>query len=96
MRFLDRLDKYWIGIVFGLLMPALFLYSYMSNFHLGSFFRMTFWMGNPVAVHLLSLSVFPNMGALFVFYTMDVWRLSKGVMIGAFPYILAAVILSCG
>lgn len=96
MSFFDRLDKYWIGILLGLALPALFLYTYTTRFHLDAFFRMTEWMGNPVAVKLLSLSVFPNMAALFLFYTMDVWRLSKGVLIGAFPYILAALVVSCG
>ena len=40
---------------------------------------------------LLMVSVFPDLALLFVFYTTDTWRLAKGVLIGAFPYILASI-----
>ena len=43
---------------------------------------------------LLQVSVFPNLALVFVFYTTDTWKLSKGVLVGAMPYIIAAIALS--
>lgn len=40
---------------------------------------------------LLLLSVFPNMAFLFVFYAADAWRLAKGILIGALPYMITAI-----
>ena len=31
---------------------------------------------------------------IFVFYTTDTWKLSKGLLIGSLPYILAAIAVS--
>jgi len=31
---------------------------------------------------------------VFVFYTTDTWRLSKGVLIGAMPYMIGATLLT--
>ena len=43
---------------------------------------------------LLLVSVFPDLALIFVFYTTDTWRLAKGVLAGAMPYILAALMVS--
>ena len=43
---------------------------------------------------LLLVSIFPDLALIFVFYTTDTWRLSKGVLIGAMPYILGALMVS--
>jgi len=34
------------------------------------------------------------MALIFLFYTTDTWRLAKGVLIGAMPYILATLLVS--
>jgi len=88
---MDRFDKYWIGIVLGLLMPAIFGWAYMEHFHLWSSWH-TFGMSLSLTwSKLLLVSVFPNMAFIFVFYAADAWRLSKGVLIGALPYMIAAI-----
>ena len=46
---------------------------------------------SPVFTKLLTVSIFPNMALLFLFYTTDTWKLAKGVMLGALPYVLAAI-----
>ena len=43
---------------------------------------------------LLLVSVVPDLALIFVFYTTDTWRLSKGILAGAMPYILAALMVS--
>lgn len=43
---------------------------------------------------LLLVSVFPNLALIFVFYTTDTWKLSKGLLVGSMPYILASIAVS--
>jgi hypothetical protein len=88
---LQRFDKYWIGIVLGLILPALFMVVYIDHFHLWYTFRTFGWGLSQTFSKLLQVSVFPNLALVFVFYTTDTWRLSKGVLIGAMPYIIAAI-----
>jgi hypothetical protein len=40
---------------------------------------------------IMQVGIFPNLALLFVFYTMELWRLAKGVLIGAFPYLIASI-----
>jgi len=91
---MERFDRYWIGIVLGLLLPALFIVVYINQFNLWYTFQTFGMLLSQTYSKLLYLSVFPNMALIFVFYTMDAWRLSKGVLIGAFPYIIASVALT--
>jgi len=88
---MQRFDKYWIGIVLGLLMPALFMIVYIDHFNLWYTFKEFGWGLSQTFSKLLQVSVFPNLALVFVFYTTDSWRLSKGVLIGAMPYIIAAI-----
>jgi hypothetical protein len=47
---------------------------------------------NSVLRQVFLLGVFPNMALLFVFYTLETWRLAKGVMLGAIPYLIASIV----
>ncbi|MEE0921852.1 MAG: hypothetical protein U0L47_05090 [Paludibacteraceae bacterium] len=40
---------------------------------------------------IMQVGVFPNLALLFVFYTLEVWKLAKGVLIGALPYLIASI-----
>lgn len=91
---MQRFDKYWIGIVLGLLMPALFILVYVDHFNLWYTFQTFGLQLSSTFSKLLQVSVFPNLALVFVFYTTDTWRLSKGVLIGAMPYIIAAIALT--
>lgn len=88
---MQRFDKYWIGIVLGLIMPALFIVVYVDHFNLWYTFQTFGWQLSTTFSKLLQVSVFPNLALVFVFYTTDTWNLSKGVLIGAMPYIIAAI-----
>ena len=52
------------------------------------------FQAGSVLSKLLLVSVFPDLALIFVFYTTDTWRLSKGVLIGALPYILASLVIA--
>ncbi len=91
---MQRFDKYWIGIIAGLILPAAFLLVYISTYNLW-YSLQTFQFGlGSVLNKLLQVSVFPDLALVFVFYTTDSFRLAKGLIIGAMPYILAAVYFS--
>lgn len=86
-----RFDKYWIGILLGLLLPALFSYVYVEQFHLWPALRAFDFSVGSMLSKMLLLSVFPDMALLFLFYQTDTWKLSKGILIGSFPYMIAAI-----
>lgn len=87
---LRKLDKYWIGCLVGLVLPAAFAWIYIDTYHLWGILR-TFHFTGEVCTKLAILSCFPDLALLFLFYTTDTWRLSKGVLIGMFPYLLLAI-----
>jgi hypothetical protein len=91
---MDRFDRYWIGIVAGLLIPAAFALVYLDVMNLWYPLRTLQFEAGGVLSKLLLVSVFPDLALIFVFYTTETWRLSKGVLVGAMPYILAALIVS--
>lgn len=90
----DRLDRYWIGIVAGLLMPAAFGLTYIDVMNLWYPLKTLQFQAGGVLSKLLLVSVFPNLAFVFVFYTLEMWKTSKGLLIGALPYILAALAVS--
>jgi len=87
---MQRFDRYWIGIVLGLVMPAAFLLIYLEHYNLWFLLdleRDAF----PTFSKMFLLSVFPNLAFVFVFYTLNLWNVSKGILFGAFPYMIASV-----
>lgn len=93
-EFLDHIDRYWIGILIGLALPAMFGYAYVQTFHLWEALKAFDFHAGSMLSKMLLVSVFPDMAFLFVFYELDTWKLSKGVLIGALPYVLAAIMTS--
>ena len=88
---MERFDKYWIGILLGLLMPALFAYAYIRTYHLETSIQIFGLSMSRTWSKLLLLSVFPDLAFVFVFYAAEAWKVSKGLLIGAFPYLLASI-----
>ena len=91
---MDRFDRYWIGALVGLLLPAIFGLAYIDAMNLWYPLRTFQFDAGGVLNKLLFVSVFPDLAVIFLFYTMDTWRLSKGVLIGMMPYVLAMIIVS--
>ena len=92
---MSRFDKYWIGILIGLIMPALFGYLYIERMNLWYTLQM-FGVKSMAGLlgKLTVVAIFPDAALFFLFYTTDTWRLAKGVIIGALPYMLAALWLA--
>lgn len=91
---MGRFDKYWIGITLGLIIPAVFGLTYIDVMNLWYPLRTLQFHAGEVMSKLLLVSVFPNLALIFVFYTTDTWKLSKGLLIGSLPYILVAIAVS--
>jgi hypothetical protein len=91
---MDRFDRYWIGILIGLILPAAFGLTYIDVMNLWYPLQTLQFQAGSVLNKLLMVSVFPDLALIFVFYTTDTWRLSKGVLAGALPYILASIVVS--
>ena len=90
---MDRFDRYWIGILIGLILPAAFGLTYIEVMNLWYPLKTLQFDVGGVLNKLLLVSVFPALALVFVFYTTDTWRLSRGVLAGAMPYILASLIV---
>lgn len=91
---MDRFDRHWIGILVGLILPAAFALIYIDVMNLWYPLQTFQFQAGSVLSKLLLVSVFPDLALIFVFYTTDTWRLSKGVLIGALPYILASLVIA--
>lgn len=91
---MSRFDKYWIGILIGLIIPAAFGLTYIDVMNLWYPLKTLQFQAGGVLSKLLLVSVFPNLALIFVFYTTDTWKLSKGLLVGSMPYILAAIAVS--
>ena len=88
----QRLDKYWIGILLGLALPALVGWVYIERFNLWYTFETFDWdLMRPILGRICQVGVFPNMALLFVFYTLEWWKLAKGVLLAAIPYLIASI-----
>lgn len=91
---MERFDKYSIGILIGLLLPALFGLTYIEAMNLWYPLQTLQFQAGGVLSKLLLVCVFPDLALIFVFYILDVWRLSKGLLIGALPYVIASIYVS--
>ena len=49
---------------------------------------------NTMLSKLFLIAVFPDMALLFLFYATDTWKLAKGVLLGALPFLIAAILFS--
>ena len=85
---LERFDRYWIGIVLGLALPAVFGYVYIEHFNLWYSLRMFGSALSQTWSKLLFVSVFPDLAFVFVFYAAEAWKVSRGLLAGAMPYII--------
>lgn len=90
---MDRFDRYWIGIVLGLILPAVVCFVYIDLMNLWYPLQSLQFHAGGILSKLLMVSVFPDLALIFVFYTTDTWRLAKGVLVGAMPYILASMVV---
>lgn len=87
-------DSFWLGLLIGLILPALFCVAYAYTISLDHFWsKEMFDMLRPVLGRMVLLGTFTNMALIFILYELNVWRLAKGVMVAVVPYMAAGIIL---
>ena len=80
-----------MGVLLGLILPFLVGYVYIERFNLWYTFETFEWnLMRPIVGQICQVGIFPNLAIIFIFYTLETWRLAKGVLIGALPYIIAS------
>lgn len=86
------MNKIWVGIVTGLLLPAVFvlIYAFRVNFF-------TLWsvelydILKPLIGQMLMIGAFADAALLFILYQFDQYEWAKGTMLGLLPYLLCSV-----
>ena len=87
-------DNFWLGLLIGLALPALFCLAYAHTIGLQHLWQQDmFDTLKPVIGRMLLLGTFANMGVMFVLYELNVWKLAKGVMVAIIPYMAAGIVL---
>ena len=77
----------------GLILPAVVCFVYIDLMNLWYPLQTLQFHAGGILSKLLMVCVFPDLALIFVFYTTDTWRLAKGVLVGAMPYILASILV---
>lgn len=91
---MNKWDSLWLGLLIGLLLPALFCVAYAHTIGLQHLWQKEMFEAlKPVIGRMLLLGSVANMGVMFVLYELNVWRLAKGVMLAIIPYMAAGIIL---
>ncbi|MBR6549655.1 MAG: hypothetical protein IKT71_00425 [Paludibacteraceae bacterium] len=68
-------------------------YIYIDRFNLWyTFEAFDMDLMGGILSKILQVGIFPNLALLFVFYTLEMWRLAKGVLLAALPYLIASII----
>lgn len=73
-----------------MVMPVLFILIYLDHYNLWFLLDLDKAAFETYSKMCL-LSVFPNLAFIFVFYTLNLWNVSKGLLFGAFPFMIASI-----
>ena len=75
-------------------MPALVGYVYIDRFNLWYTIQaFDIDIIGGILSKILQVGVFPNLALLFIFYTLEIWRVAKGVLLATLPYLIASIAL---
>lgn len=91
---MNKWDNFWLGLLVGLALPALFCVAYAYTIHLPQIWEPgLFNTLKPVIGQMLLLGSFTNMAAMFILYQLNIWRFAKGVFVAILPYLGAGILL---
>ena len=93
---MKRFNYFPIGLVIGLILPALFIWAYVARFYpsdesVGQIIKNLY--PSVVLGKLLMLSIVPDLAVVFLFYKQDSFRVAGGIMMGAILYLISAIII---
>lgn len=91
----QKIDTIWFGMILGFIMPILMLYLFIQNNTFDGFSLQTILdlaKTNSMIVKLLCISAFPDMAAVFLLNTWEMWRACRGVFISLFLFIAISAV----
>jgi hypothetical protein len=91
------LDKFWIGLLLGIILPLVFGLIYFNTAYRG---EQPMWnalvetarSGLSLFGKLVLLSTFPNLGILYLFYHADYWRACRGIVVATAIFFIISFI----
>jgi len=89
---IKKIDKVWVGIVVGILFPAIFGYLFITNKMQSSesiFVIIQQLKAQSLLFKFGILDLLPNLLFLYVFSRWDAWKLIKGVVLSTLAIALA-------
>ena len=93
---MKKYNHFLYGFIPGLLLPVGFLWLYLKRFYPGNlpFFDILKELYPGVMLgKLLLLSIMLNLVGVFIFYKQDCFKTGIGMMMGAMPYLIAALFM---
>jgi len=91
---MKKLNNIVVGILLGLLLPIGFIWLYCYNFfpEVPVVELLKSVWGTVTFGRLMILAIVPNLGAIFLLYKHDAFKIGTGVVIGMVPYLIASVL----
>lgn len=93
---MKRFNYLPIGLLIGLILPALFIWAYIVRFYPSddsAWEILKKLYPSVVLGKLLMLSIVPDLAVVFIFYKQDSFRIAGGVMMGAILYLISSIVI---
>ncbi|MDR1584636.1 MAG: hypothetical protein LBS07_00470 [Prevotellaceae bacterium] len=95
-KFRKFFNRFLYGFIIGILLPALFMWVYLSRLYpryesFGASVSELF--PGVLFAKVLLVSILPNLILTFVFYKTDSFKLATGVLTGGMPYLIFSVFM---
>lgn len=91
---MSRFDRFWIGLMVGLLLPLLFGWLFLTSGYYGEMTAghiLQFMTGSSMIVKFMFIAILPDMFLVFLLNTWELWRMCRGVFVALFLYVAACV-----
>lgn len=94
---MKRFNNFTLGLVIGLILPALFIWIYLARFYPSD---ENVWQivkelyPSTTLGKLLMLSIVPNLLLVFILYKQDTFKIAGGTMLGAIIYLIGSIMMS--
>lgn len=88
---IKKYDKFLLGFIPGLIIPALVIWVYISQTYESERSMLEiikFLFPSPLMGKMLMLSIMPNLAAVFLFYKQDTFKIAAGILGGAMFYLI--------
>jgi len=97
MTWIQKIDKFWVGLIIGLIFPAIVYYLYWLTCHSQLSFPRGFYRYLVNGVLLSNVIKMCGIGNLLIFYfglTKKIDRFNKGIIVSVFFYVALVAYVS--